>query len=25
VTFEGLAGIVKTLGDHWFGIVELPS
>jgi CheY-like chemotaxis protein len=25
VTFEGLAAIVKTLGEHWFGIVELPS
>lgn len=25
VTFEGLVGVVKTLGAYWFEIVDLPS
>jgi CheY-like chemotaxis protein len=24
VTFEGLVGVVKSLGEYWFEIVELP-
>jgi CheY-like chemotaxis protein len=25
VTFEGLVDVIKTLGNYWFEVVELPS